>query len=182
MQPSERSKQSEAIQLDERGTRVKMTKKGKADRAAPAITLHNRQRSICIDLAALQAFASRALVACLELPGKNASVLANLDELSVIIVSDRRMAELHHRFLHVRGPTDVITFQHGEIFVSAETAGNHARRLGNSLQDEIRLYVAHGLLHLHGFDDKKPADAGKMKRTQEKLVAAVLRWMDGAVG
>ena len=87
------------------------------------------------------------------------------------LVSDRRMAELHRRFLHLPGPTDVITFQHGEIFISAETARANARRFGNSLEDELRLYIAHGLLHLHGFDDKDPSDAAEMERTQKALVA-----------
>lgn len=138
----------------------------------PTITLHNRQRTVRVELPPLQIFARRALQACLKLPRKNASGLANLDDLSVVLVSDRRMVELHRRFLHQRGPTDVITFQHGEIFVSAETARNHARRFGNSLEHEIRLYIAHGLLHLHGFDDKDPAGAAEMERLQEKLVAA----------
>ena len=108
----------------------------------------------------------------LSFAGKNAGELANLGEVSVILVSDRRMAELHRRFLHVRGPTDVITFQHGEIFVSVETARKQARRFGNALEHEIRLYIAHGLLHLHGFDDKDPAGAAEMERVQEKLVAS----------
>jgi probable rRNA maturation factor len=140
--------------------------------APPTITLHNRQRSIRVELPALQAFARRALGACLELPGKNARGLANLDEVSIVLVSDRRMAELHCRFLNVSGPTDVITFQHGEIFVSVETARKHARRFGTSLQHEIRLYMAHGLLHLQGFDDKDAAGSAEMERLQEKLVAA----------
>ena len=103
---------------------------------------------------------------------KNVSGLGNLADLSVILVSDRRMAELHRRFLHLPGPTDVITFQHGEIFVSVETARRNARRFGNSLERELCLYIAHGLLHLHGFDDKDSAGAAEMERAQEKLVAA----------
>jgi probable rRNA maturation factor len=141
--------------------------------APPTITLHNRQRSVSIDLPALQIFARRALEACFKVPGKSAGELASLDEVSVVLVSDRRMAELHRRFLHLPGPTDVITFQHGEIFVSVETARNQARRFGSSLEHEIRLYIAHGLLHLHGFDDKDAAGAAEMERLQEKLLAAV---------
>jgi probable rRNA maturation factor len=80
------------------------------------------------------------------------------------------MAELHWRFLQQRGPTDVITFQHGEIFVSTETARRQARRFATSLGRELRLYIAHGLLHLHGFDDKKRAAAAEMTRAQERLV------------
>ena len=141
--------------------------------ASPKITVHNRQRAIRVPVAALQTFAQRALIECLEIPGKKPSSLASLTELSVILVSNRRMAELHRRFLQLPGPTDVITFQHGEIFVGAETARAHAQQFGNSLEDELRLYIAHGLLHLHGFDDKQPADAAKMERAQQKLVASV---------
>ena len=130
-----------------------------------------------VPLAALQEFARRALRECLKIRRKKTSALVKLEDLSIILVSDRRMAELHRRFLDLSGPTDVITFQHGEIFVSAETARSHARRFGNSLEDELRLYVVHGLLHLHGFDDKSPADATEMERAQEKLVAAATRAM-----
>jgi probable rRNA maturation factor len=139
-------------------------------RATPRITVHNRQRAMRIPLASLQEFAQRALGECLKIPKKNRRGLAGFADLRVILVSNRRMAELHRRFLHLPGPTDVITFQHGEIFVSAQTARSHARRFGNSLEGELRLYIAHGLLHLHGFDDKDPAKAAEMERAQEKLV------------
>jgi probable rRNA maturation factor len=65
----------------------------------------------------------------------------------------------------------VITFQHGEIFVSTETARRQARHFGTSREHELRLYIAHGLLHLRGFDDKTAAGAREMKCVQEKLVA-----------
>src|SRR4051794_5196337 len=94
----------------------------------PSITVWNRQRVGPIKLAALNDFAQRALRECLKLPGRQSDVLADLKELSVILVSDRRMAELHRRFLQQSGPTDVITFQHGEIVVSPETARSQARQ------------------------------------------------------
>jgi probable rRNA maturation factor len=143
---------------------------GHATRAMPGITVHNRQRAVRIPFAALQEFARRALGECLKIPKKKLRGLEGFADLNVIVVSNRRMAELHRRFLHLPGPTDVITFQHGEIFVSAETARSHARRFGTSLESELRLYIAHGLLHLHGFDDKDSADAAEMERAQEKLV------------
>ena len=137
--------------------------------------VHNRQRAMRVPVAALQAFAQRALIECLKIPRKEPSSLASLSDLSVNLVSNRRMAELHRRFLHLPGPTDVITFQHGEIFVSTDTARANARRFGNSLEDELRLYIAHGLLHLHGFDDKDPADAAEMERAQKNLIGSVPR-------
>lgn len=146
-------------------------KTGQTTGLRPIITVHNRQRIVRVPLVALQEFAVRALQECLKIPRKR-SGLTKLAGLSVLLVSNRRMAELHRRFLHLPGPTDVITFQHGEIFVSVETARSHARRFRNSLEGELRLYMAHGLLHLHGLDDKTPADAAEMERAQEKLVAA----------
>lgn len=124
-----------------------------------------------VPAARLQEFAQRALKECLKIPRRKTGGLSSLTELNVILVSNRRMAELHRRFLHLPGPTDVITFQHGEIFIGAETARTHARQFGTSLELELRLYIAHGLLHLHGFDDKAPAAAAEMERAQEKLVA-----------
>jgi probable rRNA maturation factor len=123
----------------------------------------------------LQIFAEAALSECLKLPARKRGGLARLDEMSVALVSDRRIAELHRRFLNERGPTDVITFQHGEIVISAETARRQARAFRTSLEHELRLYIAHGLLHLRGYDDKTSAGAAEMKRLQERLVAKVER-------
>jgi probable rRNA maturation factor len=141
----------------------------------PAITVLNRQRKVPVKLAALQDFARRALQECLKLRSPKPYVLTTLREVNVVFVSDRRMAELHRRFLQEPGPTDVITFQHGEIFVSTETARRQARRFGTTADHEMRLYIAHGLLHLHGFDDKNARSSAEMQRTQEKLVAEVDR-------
>jgi probable rRNA maturation factor len=80
------------------------------------------------------------------------------------------MSSLHRQFLGQSGPTDVLTFQHGEIFISVETARRHARRFGNSLAQELRLYVVHGLLHLHGFSDRGKSETRKMKMTQQRIL------------
>ncbi len=103
---------------------------------------------------------------------QKATDLTRLREVFIWLISDRRMASLHRQFLSKTGPTDVLTFQHGEIFVSIETAGRHARAFRNSLVRELRLYIAHGLLHLHGFHDRKQTDARKMERMQKRILAA----------
>ncbi len=73
--------------------------------------------------------------------------------------------------MQIAGPTDVITFQHGEIFISVETAQRQAESFATSLEHELRLYLVHGLLHLHGFDDRDPDARRRMHSTQEKIVA-----------
>ena len=140
----------------------------------PEIAVLNRQRKVPIKLPELQEFAQRALHECLKLRSPRRGVLTALEEVSVVLVSDRRMAQLHRRFLQESGPTDVITFQHGEIFISTETARRQARRFGTSADHEMRLYLAHGLLHLHGFDDKNARSSAQMQRIQEKLVESAL--------
>jgi probable rRNA maturation factor len=136
----------------------------------PKLFVRNLQRTVRFNLVDLQTFGGEALRLCLKLRATKRSELAKLSEVSVLIISDRRMSALHKKFLHQSGPTDVLTFEHGEIFVSAETARENARRFGSSLADELRLYVVHGLLHLHGFDDRTKVDARKMELIQRRIV------------
>ena len=139
------------------------------------ITVSNRQRRVRVDLASLRDFAARALIECLKLQQRKLGSLADLPEISVVLVSDKRVAQIHRRFMNDPTPTDVITFDHGEIVISAETAKRQARQFATSLAHELRLYLVHGLLHLAGFDDKTPKGAAEMIRVQETLVARALR-------
>ena len=140
--------------------------------ALPQIAVRNLQRTVPVSIADLEQFATKALRACLRLPRRKPTDLTRLCEIFVLLVSDRRIAALHRQFLNQTGPTDVLTFQHGEIFISVETARKHARTFGNSLACELRLYIVHGLLHLHGFDDRKRGAAHKMAKIQERILAA----------
>jgi probable rRNA maturation factor len=141
---------------------------------APDISVRNRQRKIPVNVADLEMFAGRALRRCLQLHKQKETDLRKLHEVFVWLISDKRMAQLHRKFMHQMGPTDVLTFQHGEIFISVETANRQARAFGNSLATELCLYIAHGLLHLHGFDDRTPAAARKMERIQTKILRHAL--------
>jgi probable rRNA maturation factor len=140
----------------------------------PRVNVQNRQRKILVNVADLERFAANALQHCLHLPKGKPTELRNVRDVFIWLISDRRMTLLHRRFLGQLGPTDVLTFQHGEIFVSVETARRNARTFGNSLMRELKLYVVHGLLHLHGFDDQTPAEARKMKMAQEKILRCAL--------
>jgi len=101
---------------------------------------------------------------------RRGSVLSELPAITMVLVSDRRIAELHDQFMGDPAPTDVITFQHGEIVISAETARReaHLRRL--PLAREIALYAIHGLLHLAGWSDQRPGDAAEMCAAQGKIL------------
>ncbi len=136
----------------------------------PQLAVLNRQRKVALDRASLEAFGRRALPLCAAEAG---SGLTKLSEVSVVLISDRRMSELHLRFMQVKGPTDVITFQHGEIFMSVETALNQGKAHRTSMMHELRLYLVHGLLHLQGLDDLQTADRRRMSVLQERIVASL---------
>ena len=141
----------------------------------PEVTVHNLQRKISVNVAELEKFAGNAVQYSLQLQKGKQTDLRKSHEVSVWLISDRRMALLHRKFLGHSGPTDVLTFQHGEIFISVDTARRHARAFGNSLSRELKLYIIHGLLHLHRFDDQTPSKAHKMKGAQEKILRACSR-------
>jgi probable rRNA maturation factor len=142
-------------------------------RKPPArISVRNLQQKIPVNLAELQRFASKILRVCSQLRKEKRTDLSELRDIFVWLISDRRMSRLHRQFLGQTGSTDVLTFQHGEIFISVETAKRHARAFGNSLVRELQLYIIHGLLHLHGFDDRTESGARKMEKTQAKILGA----------
>lgn len=141
----------------------------------PQISVRNLQRKITINVADLERFAREAVTLCRHLPQRSKTGLETLSEVAVLIISDRRMAALHRRFMNETGPTDVITFQHGEIFISVDTAVRNARRFGSKLPSELRLYIVHGLLHLHGFDDRDAAAMLKMRATERTILSKLRR-------
>jgi probable rRNA maturation factor len=142
---------------------------------APQVSMHNRQRTVSVDLAALRHTADQMVDRVLALPVNGTTRLRELSEVSATLVSDGRIAKVHRRFLNQPGATDVITFDHGEIIISVDTARRNARRFGRSLVRELQLYFIHGLLHLHGFDDTTPRDARRMAQVQERILRQVTR-------
>jgi probable rRNA maturation factor len=139
----------------------------------PVITVRNLQRSVKIDVAELATTSEKARSLCLKIKRKRPTELMKLHQVSVLLVSDRRMRALHHQFLGKNSATDVLTFRHGEIVVSVDTAARNAGHFRQSLAQELCLYVIHGLLHLHGFDDGTSAKARIMDTTQRRILRNV---------
>jgi probable rRNA maturation factor len=145
-------------------------RRGRIRVAMPKVAVRNLQRTVAVNVVDLEKSAAKAVRLCLQIHKNKSTDLTKLREVFVLLISDRRMASLHRQFFHRVGPTDVMTFQHGEIFISAQTARRHAHRFGNSLARELRLCVVHGLLHLHGFDDRNETEAQKMEAIQRRIL------------
>jgi probable rRNA maturation factor len=138
--------------------------------ASPHIEIVNRQRAKKIDLASLRSFATEAL----DIVSRLAENRSFPEEILVVLVSDSRIADIHRDFMNVAGATDVITFQHGEIFISVETAERQAKEVKTTFEFELRLYLLHGLLHLAGYDDMTQSGYRTIARKQDKLMKQLL--------
>lgn len=101
-------------------------------------------------------------------------VLGELRSIEISIVDDATIARIHGEFLGDPTPTDVITFPHGdgmgEILVSADTAESYADFHRLSREEELFRYMAHGLVHLHGYLDAAPEERARLFAVQEPLV------------
>jgi probable rRNA maturation factor len=129
-----------------------------------------------------------------------------LAELSLLLVDEPAMTELHVRWMGEDGPTDVLAFpmdelrlpqpgtaqggQHsadtgeipgllGDVVICPQVAAVQAEAAGHGIADEIDLLCTHGILHLLGYDHGEPDEHAAMFGLQDKLLAS---WRATRVG
>jgi probable rRNA maturation factor len=131
----------------------------------------------------ITARAGRAHVSYLKkmLPRAHSLLKSRLRELSIALVGDKPMSELHDRFMGQPTTTDVLTFPldqdsrgraiSGEIILCVPEANRQAKIRGISTRDELLLYAIHGLLHLLGMDDTTHAGYSQMHQLEDRILA-----------
>lgn len=102
---------------------------------------------------------------------------AAIEELNYIFCSDNYLVQLNKKHLNHNTLTDIITFDttsplssrrgargevFGDIFISIERVKENAEKFNVSREQELHRVMVHGLLHLLGYKDKKPADKAQM--------------------
>lgn len=98
-------------------------------------------------------------------------------DVSIAVVSDRRMRALNRQFRGKDAATDVLSFPAthmpgvssflGDIVIAAGVAARQAREAGHPVSTELKVLALHGLLHLLGHDHD--TDDGKMARAEARL-------------
>jgi len=99
-------------------------------------------------------------------------------ELSVAVVDAEQMKALNRCYTGRQRETDVLAFpladasdpMVGEVVVCATVAQDEAAARGVPAEDELALYVLHGMLHLLGYDDHTPAARRKMYAREAELL------------
>ena len=99
-------------------------------------------------------------------------------ELSLSFVNEHEMAELHERYMHEPGPTDVLSFplddddvtedgvrMLGDVVIAPAVA---ARNNPADPEAEMRLLVVHGVLHVLGYDHEADDERAEMWARQER--------------
>ena len=101
------------------------------------------------------------------------SEVANRRPFACLITTDSELRRLNREYLAHDYPTDVLSFPTGlrdgslgDIAISVERARVQARDFGHTIDEELRILMLHGLLHLLGMDHE--TDAGRMVRAETK--------------
>jgi len=112
-------------------------------------------------------------------------------ELSVVLVDEAAMEQLHVQWMDEPGPTDVLSFPMdelrpgndtedgvpgllGDVVLCPQVAVRQALAAGHSTQEELLLLTTHGILHLLGYDHAEPAEEKEMFDLQRKLLLTFL--------
>ncbi len=95
--------------------------------------------------------------------------------MEVVLVDEAESARVHREFLQDPSPTDVITFEHGELVICPAVAEQQRHIEGLSLEHEILTYVIHGCLHLCGMEDHTERGFKAMRSLQAKIRKSILR-------
>lgn len=108
-------------------------------------------------------------------------------ELSVVLADDRTVQSLNRDYRDKDRPTNVLSFALtesdepaglpgqpialGDVLLAYETVASEARQQEKSLQDHVFHLVAHGVLHLLGYDHQVEEDAREMERLEKAILA-----------
>ena len=121
----------------------------------------NRQRKVRFDESEFRSFL-----------GQLSRGIARGREFAVVVGSDDALRRANRIYRGKRAATDVLSFPDGDdgrlgdILISAGRAQRQAERFGHRIEDEFKVLVLHGVLHLLGYDHE--SDDGRMRRAETR--------------
>ena len=104
-------------------------------------------------------------------------------DINYIFCSDAYLLDMNKQYLGHDYYTDIITFDNrenpeskkvdGDIFISIDTVRANGEEYGEGFDRELHRVMAHGLLHLTGFDDGTEAEQKQMRQAENAALAAL---------
>ena len=112
--------------------------------------------------------------------------------LSVVFVTHQKIKAFNEEYLKRNYVTDVLAFDLsdtalskrktkgviGDIIISTDAALKNVSMYQTTLSEELSLYIVHGILHLCGYDDHKPADIKRMRRKEKEILSHLGKKID----
>lgn len=104
-------------------------------------------------------------------------------EVSLCLSDDARIRQLNARWRGMDKPTNVLSFPSapsgsvgesrilGDIALAFDTMAREAETSGVALADHYRHLVAHGFLHLIGYDHQTNEEAERMEALEKRILA-----------
>ena len=101
-----------------------------------------------------------------------------IGSLNYIFVSDDALLEINKEHLEHDFYTDIITFDlseeekliEGDIYISTDRVEENGAKIGVGIQEEYLRVVAHGILHLIGFQDKTKTQSEEMTQAENEFI------------
>ncbi|HHP7238839.1 rRNA maturation RNase YbeY [Longibacter sp.] len=105
----------------------------------------------------------------------------SLRHVSVVCADHETVRRLNREYLDHDYNTDVLSFSlaetdeavEGEVYVDLDTAAERHDEFDTSYEVEVARYVAHGLLHLVGYDDGTASGNQKMHKLEDEYLQHV---------
>lgn len=142
-----------------------MSKKGARGRGqASEVVVVNANKSFRINESFIKKIAEHTLKILRKTGAK---------KLDIVFLSDPAIRQLNKRYKNRNSATDVLSFDlgsFGQILISSDTALKNSARFKSSFEEELVLYVIHGILHLFGYDDTTDAAKRMMSDKEERLL------------
>lgn len=103
----------------------------------------------------------------------------HLNQLNYIFCSDEYLLRINQEYLEHDFYTDIITFNNseednhieGDIFISIDRVRENASTLQKKFEEELRRVLAHGVLHLVGYDDLEDEQELQMRAKEDHYLS-----------
>ncbi len=126
------------------------------------LSLYNRTRFQC----------SQSIFEALSRKTRKALKLKD-ETISLAIINEREMRNINRKYRGVDEPTDVLSFDYGEILLCpAHIKKKYCLKSAREIKEKTRELFVHGLVHIAGFDHKTRKDEKKMSKIEEKILAS----------
>jgi probable rRNA maturation factor len=98
-------------------------------------------------------------------------------DFELIIVDNNTIQEINKEYRNIDKPTDVLSFPLdlscpgmpiGSVIISSDKVKEGSEKFGHSIEDEFKLLLIHGLLHLIGYDHE--VDNGEMREKEKEVI------------